>query len=121
VCDASRPNDAETWGRRRGQNGDVAVFALLPFVENAFKHGISETRFDSFIDIRLQIKKGILDFRIENSKENIPLLPGNKNIGLPNVKRQLELTYKEYAMDVFDEEKVFKVHLHINLENHVEL
>ena len=99
----------------------ISPLLLLPFVENAFKHGISETRFDSFVDIRLQLKKGILDFKIENSKENTSLLPGNKNIGLTNVKRQLELTYKEYALDVLDEEKVFRVHLCINLENHVEL
>jgi len=99
----------------------ISPLLLLPFVENAFKHGISETRFDSYIDMKLEVKNGLLDFRIENSKDTSPVRKDNKNIGLMNIKRQLELTYKEYSIDISDQEHVFKIHLSVNLENHVEL
>lgn len=109
--------------RREIDSGSYCISPLLlmPFVENAFKHGISETRFDSHINIMLEVRNGLLDFSIENSKENTALAKDKRNIGLMNVKRQLELTYKEYKMDISDEADVFKVRLFINLENHVEL
>jgi sensor histidine kinase YesM len=98
---------------------------LLPFIENAFKHGISETRFESFIHIDIKAKEGRLDFSIENTIENTkenghPELPKN-NIGLVNVKRQLELTYREYKLDVHNGGNTFSVNLSINLESHVEI
>ncbi|HEX9509143.1 MAG TPA: sensor histidine kinase [Puia sp.] len=94
---------------------------LLPFIENAFKHGISETRFESFIRIDIKAKEGKLHFSIENTKENThPGMPRN-NIGLINVKRQLELTYREYELDVHNGGDIFSVNLSINLESHVEI
>ena len=94
---------------------------LLPFIENAFKHGISETRFESFIRIDISARQGWLDFTIENTKENShPDTPRN-NIGLINVKRQLELTYREYQLDVQNGGNTFTVNLSINLESHVEI
>ena len=41
-------------------------------------------------------------------------------IGLCNVQRQLELTYKDFKLDVKDEENTFKVQLAIDLFHHVE-
>lgn len=96
---------------------------LLPFIENAFKHGISETRFNSFIDIDIKARDGRLDFFIENTKEdcNGHASPPRSNIGLINVKRQLELTYSDYTLDVKNEADTFIVNLSINLESHVEI
>ena len=48
----------------------IGPLILLPFVENAFKHGVSETRFDSFVDIRVRLEQGLLNFQIENSKDD---------------------------------------------------
>jgi len=94
---------------------------LLPFIENAFKHGISETRFESFIRIDITAKEGRLNFTIENTKENSHSDTPRNNIGLINVKRQLELTYREYTLDVRSSANTFTVHLSINLESHVEI
>ena len=33
---------------------EIPPLILLPFVENAFKHGVSETRDEAFIDIKLK-------------------------------------------------------------------
>jgi LytS/YehU family sensor histidine kinase len=94
---------------------------LLPFIENAFKHGISETRFESFIHIEIKVREGKLEFFIENSKENHHQETSRNNIGLINVKRQLELTYREYALDVHNNEDSFAVNLSINLASHAEI
>lgn len=98
----------------------VSPLLLLPFVENAFKHGVSETRFDSYIHMEIRLKQGLLTFIIENNKENEP--QGSKDkIGLENVRRQLELMYREHQLLVFNEPSVFKVVLTINLDSHAKI
>jgi len=99
----------------------ITPLLLLPFVENAFKHGISETRFESFVHINISVKKGYLNFKIENTKESNNNDVQKVNIGLGNVRRQLELTYSEYNLDVKNESDTFKVNLYINLNSHVEI
>jgi two-component system, LytTR family, sensor kinase len=99
----------------------ISPLLLLPFVENAFKHGISETRFETFIHMRLKVEKGKLQFEIENSKERVEPVKEKSKIGLSNVQRQLELTYKDFKLDVKNEEKTFKVKLAIDLFHHIEI
>lgn len=99
----------------------IAPLLLLPFVENAFKHGVSESRFDSFIYIHISLRQSRLTFLIENTKENGSIQPVTDNIGLGNVRRQLELMYKDYRLDVADQHSRFKVHLTINLDSHAKI
>ena len=96
----------------------IAPLLLLPLVENAFKHGVSETRFDSFINIDMSLSDGRLVFFIKNTIENGKTKPGNNNIGLPNIKRQLELMYKEHEMLIQDDGKTFNVNITINLNSY---
>jgi hypothetical protein len=95
----------------------IAPLLLLPFIENAFKHGASETRFDSFIHIRVHLQAGQLKFCIENSKEENGDTTVTDNIGLSNVRRQLELMYQEHTLQVNNQKDSFTVHLTINLNN----
>ena len=99
----------------------IAPLLLLPFIENAFKHGVSETRFNSHINIGMKLKLGQLTFHIENSKENGNADTVKDNIGLSNVRRQLELMYKEYNMEVRNESNLFRVLLTINLDSHAKI
>lgn len=96
----------------------VSPLLLLPFVENAFKHGVSETRFNSFVNIELLLKKGLLHFNVQNAKESAGLPSADSKIGLCNVRRQLELMYKQFDLQVNDNETSFTVHLTINLNSH---
>jgi two-component system LytT family sensor kinase len=98
----------------------ISPLLLLPFVENAFKHGVSETRFETFIHIILEVEKGKLHFNIENSKERAEMSDEKEKIGLCNVRRQLELTYSDFKLEVINEENTFKVQLSIDLYQHVE-
>ena len=99
----------------------ISPLLLLPFVENAFKHGASENRFESHIHIDMKLQNSVLNFNIENTKENNDNQTVQENIGLSNVKRQLELMYKDYDMQVQHENSFFKVHLTINLKDHAKI
>jgi two-component system, LytTR family, sensor kinase len=93
---------------------------LIPLVENAFKHGVSETRNHPFVDIQLSLNERRLYFVVKNSTtENADGQDIKENIGLSNLRRQLELLYKDYNLSVQQEASIFIVTLKINLTSHV--
>ena len=51
-------------------SGAVPPLLLIPLVENAFKHGISETRNQPFVDIHLSVRQRQLAFFVKNSTED---------------------------------------------------
>jgi sensor histidine kinase YesM len=73
----------------------IAPMLLIPFIENAFKHGIS-LREESIIRVSLELKESMLYFDVFNTKhvrsENDPEKNSN-GIGLVNVKQRLQLVY----------------------------
>jgi len=93
---------------------------LIPLVENAFKHGVSETRSRPFIDIHLWVNRRQLNFIVKNSIESVPENGKVKeNIGLSNLRRQLELLYTDYNLNVEHKDSAFVATLRINLASHV--
>lgn len=96
----------------------ISPLLLLPFVENAFKHGTSESRFASLIDIEMKMQDGTLKFSVKNTKENNGRAFPGAAIGLNNVRRQLELLYSQYDLQVFNETSFFVVLLTINLRSY---
>jgi hypothetical protein len=93
---------------------------LIPLVENAFKHGVSETRNQPFIDIHLSIVKRQLAFFVRNSTEDLSVDGKVKeNIGLSNLRRQLELLYTDYQVLLEQRVSEFSATLKINLASHV--
>lgn len=97
----------------------IAPLLLLPFVENAFKHGASENRFLTKIEICLQLEKEQLYFTVQNDKEPGETVP-SEGLGLQNVQRQLELLYpKRYELSIDNQPDCFKIALHLNLRETV--
>ena len=92
---------------------------LIPLVENAFKHGVSETRGQPFIDIHLAVSKRQLTFLVRNSSEASADKSVRENIGLSNLRRQLELLYKDFNLSVLQSDTLFTATLKINLASHV--
>ena len=93
---------------------------LMPLVENAFKHGVSETRGQPFVDIHLSVKQRQLTFIVKNSAEAFSEQANAKeNIGLSNLRRQLELLYQDFNLSVQQGQLVFTATLKINLASHV--
>jgi two-component system, LytTR family, sensor kinase len=93
---------------------------LIPLVENAFKHGVSETRHQPYVDIHLTVNERQLTYVVKNSVE---FFSGEKsvkeNIGLSNLRRQLELLYTEFDLSILQGEIEFTATLKINLASHV--
>ncbi|HEX7844923.1 MAG TPA: sensor histidine kinase [Chitinophagaceae bacterium] len=92
---------------------------LMPLVENAFKHGVSEARRTPFVDILLLVNQRQLNFVVKNSSESVSTETIKESIGLSNLRRQLELLYKDFSLSVKQENSVFTATLRINLASHV--
>ncbi len=98
----------------------IAPLMILPFVENAFKHGVSEELDDSWVSIDLSNKDGNLTLKVENSKSTQEseedIFDYKKGIGLKNVKRRLEILYPEqYQLDIHESAESFLVVLKLKL------
>jgi two-component system sensor histidine kinase AlgZ len=97
------------------KNKPIAPLLLLPFLENAFKHGTSEQIEKSCLSVDLSVKHDVLRCKITNSKnESVPY--SEKGIGVANVKKRLEFIYPgNYELNLNDEERFFVVTLQVNL------
>jgi len=98
-------------------NYKIAPLLLVPFVENAFKHGVG-SKGDGYIHLSFLLSDGELCFCIENpilkKEESWKKHPG---VGLDNVKKRLQMLYPDrHQLDISDSEREFKVQLTIRLE-----
>lgn len=96
----------------------IAPMLLIPFVENAFKHGIS-LRAHSYIRITLETRENKLFFDVQNSihiKADHDPEKNKSGIGLNNVKQRLQLLYpKHHELIIRESAKDFFIHLTIDL------
>jgi two-component system, LytTR family, sensor kinase len=98
----------------------IPPLLLIPLVENAFKHGASESVRHPFVDIHLSLKARRLIFTVKNSCDTFTEEGSRKeSIGLSNLRRQLELLYSENNLQLEQNEGVFTATLQINLASHV--
>jgi len=98
---------------------DVTIPPLLflPFVENAFKHGISY-RQPSFVDVQLKTQPEKIIFECSNSIGNKgdDLLKSDSGIGLENVKKRLALLYPDrHNLQVTESDSTYQVILQIDI------
>jgi two-component system, LytTR family, sensor kinase len=93
----------------------IAPLLLLPFVENAFKYGVSP-RTSSAIAIYLSINKNRLSFIVRNAKVNPASVNESTGTGLRNVRQRLQLSYPgNHALKIQETEKIYAVELKIIL------
>lgn len=78
---------------------EIAPLLLLPFVENCFKHGVSKASDSAWIRIDISISDTLIEVIIENSvplfAPNEPSILPQSGIGLHNVRRRLDIIYKD--------------------------
>ncbi|MDN3598568.1 histidine kinase [Mucilaginibacter myungsuensis] len=93
----------------------IAPLLLLPFVENAFKHGASQVTEHPWISLAVHIYNNELSMKLINGK---PATISNMNpgIGIANVHKRLELLYPgKHKLVINDEEEMYVVNLTITL------
>jgi two-component system, LytTR family, sensor kinase len=97
----------------------IEPLLLLPFIENAFKHGIDATK-NCVIGIKVKISVTDLMLIVENPvvKPSMKEDRENPGIGLANSKKRLELIYGEkHTLNISQTGNIFKIELNINFKN----
>ncbi|MFC2132411.1 sensor histidine kinase [Bacteroidota bacterium] len=97
-------------------NIKIAPMLLVPFVENAYKHGDKSVAIPG-ININLRIEGKTIFFDVENfiSDSEINEKDSTSGIGLTNIKRRLELIYTDkYKLNIEDKHNSFIVKLEIS-------
>ncbi|MDB4292989.1 histidine kinase [Maribacter sp.] len=95
----------------------IAPMLLIPFVENAVKHGAQSTNEQSTIDIAATLKYTTLHFCIINSKPAMVSASKRKGLGLENVRRRLNLLYpNSHKLEIDDKSTIHQVDLSIDLK-----
>lgn len=105
-----------SWNVESNAGGElIAPLLLLPFLENAFKHGISKDIEQSWLAIDVIVKQNVLKCKIASSKsENI--FYHEDGAGISNVRKRLDFIYPDnYELKVNDEANFFVASLQINL------
>jgi LytS/YehU family sensor histidine kinase len=113
------------------ENGyTIEPMLLIPFVENAFKHGtgfISVSKAEGSdqvlyhaaeITISLKVEKGVLKFSVQNryNENTVETKDKTSGIGLSNVKRRLNLLYhNNHSLVIEKKDGWFTVDLQLNL------
>lgn len=95
-------------------NSNIAPMLLVPFVENAFKHGNIENLDQGRITIRLSSNHDEINFLCVNSyskNKKVDLVGG---IGIKNVSRRLALLYpKKHSLSISNVNREYKVSLKV--------
>lgn len=98
----------------------IAPLMFIPFLENAFKHGLNNQLATGFVRAELRVNGNHITFFIENSKADAlpgPTLKRSGGIGLANVRRRLELLYPgRYKLDIDDRPNTWAVTLELELD-----
>lgn len=98
---------------------EIPPLLLIPLIENAFKHGVSETIREPYIDIYLSVRNNTLELRVENStgpQDSTAVL--KENIGLANLRKQLSLQFRRWRLDIDRNPHSFWIYLNIDLKSY---
>ena len=94
-------------------NFSIEPLILIPFLENAFKHGVSDQNPDSWVHMKLQTSSGQLFMHLANgviAKQG--QAKPDSGFGLENVKKRLALSYPDtHELQIEQEADRFSVTL----------
>jgi len=99
----------------------IAPLLFIPFLENAFKHGIDHQLNSGYVKIKLDIGSQKLHLNVVNSLPSSEITPqkdGKKSggIGLTNVRRRLNILYpKKHQLDIYKTANEYLVDLNLQL------
>lgn len=95
--------------------GEISPLLLLPFIENAFKHGVQEEEKNGFVEIVICKIKDELTLEVKNSIAKTKEITGG--IGLANVKRRLSILYPDkHNLEIKNNGEIFEVSLTLKIK-----
>lgn len=94
---------------------EIAPLLLIPFIENAFKYGVS-ARKATAINLKIKANDRQLSMVIENAIIDYASAENKTKIGIENVRKQLNLIYPHrHTLLINEENGLFKVVLKLHL------
>jgi len=80
------------------ESQQIPPLLLLPFVENAFKHGLSTQTENAWVHIQLEITPTQLTFIVKNSVPSTIRAPltSHQGLGLKNVRQRLDHLFNQH-------------------------
>jgi sensor histidine kinase YesM len=102
------------------RNVNIAPLILLTFVENAFKHGVSQELKNALIELSITTTDTEIIFKLKNSKPQsytVNNTNDKKSIGMQNSEKQLDLLYPN-AYDLVIKNTATNYSLELKLELH---
>jgi two-component system LytT family sensor kinase len=98
------------------KNFALPPLLLVPFVENAFKHVSHFMDKQNIVQIDVSKTGNLFRLHVLNTKDSTQRAAENGGIGLKNVKRRLELLYKDrYLLDIVNTSEKFEVNLELKI------
>lgn len=98
---------------------EIEPLLFIPFVENAFKYGVSDT-VDSEIKIDFKLVAHVLNFKVSNSIFRHQCFDNleNTGLGIENVRQRLCLLYPyAHTLNISENDDKFTVNLRLELNN----
>lgn len=94
-----------------GCSGEIAPMLMIPLIENAFKHGISNIN-KSHISINLACRDHFLSLVVKNTKQKTTQL--QSGIGIKNVQKRLAIYYPDcHSFETSEDQQFYEVKLKI--------
>ncbi|WP_314510870.1 sensor histidine kinase [Xanthocytophaga agilis] len=97
----------------------IEPMLLIPFVENAFKHGVGMIE-QPIIELTLEANEKRLIFTIKNKVNQLFQEKKDRasGIGLANVKRRLDLLYPDaHSLEVIQQDTIYQVILELDFKH----
>ena len=98
------------------ENIQIQPLLFIPFIENAFKYGVSNEKYSS-IDITFAIDNNCINFSVRNKIFNsLDNYHESNNIGIETSVKRLDTLFKnQYKLDIVEKEKEYILTLKFNL------
>ncbi len=95
----------------------ITPLIFITFLENAFKHGLSNGNPGTWINVSIQLRGTECIYIVENSKNADKEMAEKSGIGLRNVQRRLELSYPgSHSLETSETAGKYSVKLNLSLK-----
>ena len=100
----------------KSEDIQIPPMLIIPFIENAFKHGVAKSLEKSWVKISIQEADQMMNIAVSNSKGQNSTKSETGGIGLVNVRKRLDILYRDsYKLDISEKINSYDVFLSIPL------